>query len=414
MTIHALNVRPIPTIPAPVPWTCTVFNTWDTLLPLKSVWDAFVRQVGGDIYFSFDWCRLWWRHYGRDRALRIFVFRAGPTWAGVVPMFLERVRLGPVSLRIAKLVGADFAMALCNPPVRRSAAPRVFADLLADLLDRQACDAVHIGPLAGTYPSTEDLIRVCRDRSDKVRIARDTIPAPHTVVPLPATFEEYLHSIDRQQRADYRRHLNQLTRTFRIKTDVIRDPDAADLEFVHFRDLHTRQWQAEGKLGHFGDWPGAEAFNRDVLRAQAVEGRLRLTCLIADGDVVSYQLCYRFGDTWFWRLPARRVGGPWNRYGLGRIGLIKMIEAAISEGASAIEAGIGRYEYKCRLGAREYPLRSILIAANRPSSRLRAELFCRLADALHLLYYRLWFHRLAPRLPLPRRPLWRTWIRSRL
>ncbi len=46
--------------------------------------------------------------------------------------------------------------------------------------------------------------------------------------------------------------------------------------------------------------------------------------------------------------------------------------------------------------------------------RLRASLFASLSRLLHLCYYRIWFSRLAPRLPFKRRPLWKLWIRTRL
>ena len=29
--------------------------------------------------------------------------------------------------------------------------------------------------------------------------------------------------------------------------------------------MHASQWAAEGKLGHFGDWPHSEAFNTDLV-----------------------------------------------------------------------------------------------------------------------------------------------------
>jgi len=35
------------------------------------------------------------------------------------------------------------------------------------------------------------------------------------------------------------------------------------------------------------------------------------------------------------------------------------------------------------------------------------------ADLLHLAYYRVWYIRVAPRLRVLSRPLWRSWIRRR-
>jgi len=271
------------------------------------------------------------------------------------------------------------------------------------------------GTLTESSGCAEEIHRVCRRRPGLAGIVRDTVLAPQTQFTLPESFDDYLAALDKRQRTNYRRDLNQLNRDFKLKMDVIKDPARAEAEFSAFKTMHDLQWQAQGKLGHFGDWPGARSFNWDLIKSLVRKGRLRMVRLLADDQVVSRQLCYRFGDCLYWRLPARVSDQKWDRYGLGRIGLISMIELAIGEGIKTIEAGIGHYDYKVKLGGVEMPLRSILVAANRKSSRLKARLFCRLADILHFFYYRVWFNRLAPRLPfISRRPLWRTWIRSRI
>jgi hypothetical protein len=79
-----------------------------------------------------------------------------------------------------------------------------------------------------------------------------------------------------------------------------------------------------------------------------------------------------------------------------------------------VEGGPGHYEYKLRLGAEEHPLRRVVISRRSALSRWRSALLLRWADLLHLLYYRGWFLKLAPRLGRSGRPLWGWWIRSRV
>jgi CelD/BcsL family acetyltransferase involved in cellulose biosynthesis len=390
-----------------------IHTSFEYLAPMREAWDQFAAEAGGGIYFSYDWCRIWWEHYGLKRTIQIFLFRVDKQLVGIVPVFIERIRLGPVKLRIAKLVGSQYSMTLCNPPVHPKYAGTIFENVIEHLIGSHHCDALWFGPLPQTTPAAE-LRRVCQKTSTHTRIMRDTLFAPQIGFTLPGTFQKYLESLEKRQQTNFRRDWNLLNRDFRVKTDVIEDPVLAEVEFPSFKAMHDLQWQAEGKLGHFDDWPGAEEFNRDLLKTMARDGRLRLVRLLANDEVVSYQLCYRFGDALYWRLPARVTGSEWNRYGLGRIGLIKMIETAIAEGVRYIEAGMGHYDYKIRLGGVERPLQSILIASDRRASRAKTYLFGHLADVLHLLYYRIWFNRLAPRLPLPRRPLRKTWIQSRL
>ena len=91
---------------------------------------------------------------------------------------------------------------------------------------------------------------------------------------------------------------------FQITQDVIKDETRARSEFEKFVQMHNAQWEAEGKLGHFNDWPLGVEFNTKILIEHAKRGKLRLLRLIADGKVISYQLCYVFGNRWYWRLPG--------------------------------------------------------------------------------------------------------------
>jgi CelD/BcsL family acetyltransferase involved in cellulose biosynthesis len=92
---------------------------------LRSAWDELVLRSGADIYQTFDWCRLWWHHYGAGRQLHLLLCFLGEELVGLVPAFIETLWLGPARIRVAKLVGADFSLHLCNLPVISDALPSV-------------------------------------------------------------------------------------------------------------------------------------------------------------------------------------------------------------------------------------------------------------------------------------------------
>ena len=414
MTTVATSIAPADLMP-PAP-NVEVFCSFDDLDHLRAEWDAFVQAAGGDLYVTFDWLRIWWRHYGRNRSLRLFVFRRDRVLVGLVPMFIERVWTGPIYLRLAKMVGSDFALTMFAPPLRPDLAEAIYRHVVAQLTTAERCDAVWFGALPGTDAGTssaEALRAACRNLRG-VRILRDVERGPHTVFHLPPTFSGFVESLNKRQRQNYRRDRNLLAKSFEVSSDVCSAPPEALTAFDRFKEMHDRQWLAEGKLGHFGDWPGSEDFNRDLVSELSKQSQLRIMRLSAGGNVVSYQYGFVFGGCCYWRLPARAPGAEWDRFGLGRMGLVTMIEALISAGVGRIEAGAGHYDYKVQLGGTEYPMRSILIVQEGLGARLRSWWFCRMADWLDLFYYRLWFLKLAPRLRLPRGPLWRTWIRSRL
>ena len=394
------------------PLDCQVLETFDSPAPARGEWDAFVQDCGSDIYLSYDWCRLWWEYYGGKRKLQIFVIRENEAMAALLPMFIDTVWLGPVRFRMAKLVGSDLPPSLCWPPVRPSRAEEIFRLVVEQLMGPGQCDAVAFAPLSGVCPLTDSILNSPQG-SQSFSIARNIETEKHCLFHLPDSYEAYLESLNKKQRGNCRRERRLIEGDFEIRLDVVGDPDTADGEFSRFIEMHNAQWHSLNKRGHFGSWPQAERFNRALVQTEARMGRLRIVRLFANGQPVSYQYVFAFGNCYYWRLPARLMEKEWGRYSLGRVGLATLIETAIGEGIKRIEAGIGQYEYKVQLGAEEYSTRSIVLLRNRPGARLRYRLFRYEADLLNILYHKIWYSRLAMKLPLKKGTLWPIWIRSR-
>ena len=87
--------------------------------PIRKEWDDFIEKETGDVFLTYDWCRVWWRHYGNRREPLIYVFRDGGEICGILPMFRERIRLGPVSTTVVKLMCSDSSPVTVPFPVRR-------------------------------------------------------------------------------------------------------------------------------------------------------------------------------------------------------------------------------------------------------------------------------------------------------
>jgi CelD/BcsL family acetyltransferase involved in cellulose biosynthesis len=381
---------------------------------LRDAWDGLVEEVHGDIYFTYDWCRIWWRHYGQGRQLRVFLFHAGPELVGIVPLVIERLWVGPLPIRLARLLGMDSTLAVLHPPVRAEHAVAILRTVIERSFREFACDAVSFARLSGEFTTPEDLRRACGECGLGACIVTDRAISTHTVFHLPASFDEYLGGLSKSERGNYRRDERRLAECGPISARQVRAPDEIDAAFDRFAALHAEQWRQVGKLGHFRDWPRSLEFTRDLLRAFSLCGRGEIAEIAVGGVTVAMELNLRLGDTSYWRLPARSTDPEWEKRGIGRVALVRQIESLIAEGVRRIEAGSGHYLYKLRLGGVEYPLQSLLLARNHCWPRLKARVLGAYADVLNLAYYRIWFCRLAPRLPLPRRPLWKSWIRTRL
>ena len=187
--------------------TVTVSNSFEDASISRKQWDQFVLDLGGDLYITFDWCRVWWRHYGGNRQLQVYVFRSGTRLVGLAPMFIERIRLGPVTLKIAKRVGADFALTFFALPLVSDYVEAAYSELIARLIDHDNCDAIWLGFMPGDDPTLNGLRDACRSVQERATIVRDAPSGVHTRFQLPDTFNSYIAGLDQQRRSQYRRRL---------------------------------------------------------------------------------------------------------------------------------------------------------------------------------------------------------------
>lgn len=387
------------------------FTAFDDARAIAPEWNDLAARLDGSLYSTPSWCEVWWRHYGTDRQLRVIAVRDGDDLVGVLPFAIERLPVFLGGARVAKLVGCDSTVALAEPAIDPSVAEDVFKLAIARLLGDDSVDMVHLGPCPES--AQLDAMRSALAQTAGGRTVRDRQSASYTVFEMPEGFDSYLGSLSKNQRHSYRRNLNKLGNAFKFEVDVLRDGPALEAEFEAFVRMHQAQWNSVNKLGHFGDWPGALGFARDLVQTLSPAGQILLIRLVADGEVVAYHWCMTANTTCHSRLTARLNGKQWDQFAVGRIGQLKMTEIAAADGATVVEAGTGRYEYKEKLNGRTLPVHSIALRRTAPTSRVRARLALVWGDLLNLLYYRVWYLRVAPRIGILRRPLWRSWIRSR-
>ena len=140
-----------------------VMGDFNQLEPMRTEWDKFVESIGGEIFLTYDWSRVWWRYYGAGRQLQIFIFRQDGALVGIIPMFFEKIWLGPVFIRAAKIVGSDFTISTFTPPIKAEFIREVIQSFLAKLAAEYRWDVLHIGPISGIFGDCDELFSLCRE-----------------------------------------------------------------------------------------------------------------------------------------------------------------------------------------------------------------------------------------------------------
>ncbi|MFM7135319.1 MAG: GNAT family N-acetyltransferase [Planctomycetota bacterium] len=392
-----------------------VHTDWDSLAAVRDEWDALGIRVGGDVYTSPDYAKIWWDHYGRGE-LAIVEVRGRPEATGdarllgVVPCFIERLAWA-AGARVARLITADSTIVVLSPAVEPVHAVEIWAKVLAALAER--CDIICLAALDGRRRVADSVLEASREAIPEVATRRRGSEV-HTTFVLPATFEDFMQGLEKRQRTNLKRDMSLFARQSEPEVATISDRDGVAESFDRFLSMHAQQWSGEGKAGHFGDWRRATEFSIDLNRRLSERGRVQMVRMAASGHVIAYEWSFAYGQRGFWRLPARSVDPAFEKLGLGRLGMARMIEAMIAAGVREIEAGPGHYDYKVKHGAVETPLESIWVFQGTAANRFRAAMLAAAADAVHLIYYRVWFRRIRARLGRGKRPIAGFWVRLRL
>lgn len=359
---------------------------------------------------SFDWCRIWWEFYGEGRQLAIFMVTADNMLAGLLPMYIDNFGLWPFKIRIARLVGAtDGPTRILDPPIRPDIASTVIKTVVDTLLQEKSCDLVSIGPVKSPYPGISGMISEYDGKPYRARLKQTGIIAFYDLSRQP---EDYLTTLGPSEQKHRRYDFRYLARHGAEEAMVVGPEMEIEMEFRRFARMHTDDWNVKGRLGHFNAWPRAFDYQLTLTKCLYRLNRLRLHRIRTGQDIISYDYGFVFGRSYFWELRARSLDDRWAKISLGSCALIWLLRHAVREQVTCLYAGVGSQEYKTRLGAEERPVVTVSFTPKSRLSGVRVAAFNLVHKLLEILYFKIWYMRIQPRLSrFFRRPIWKFWSR---
>lgn len=402
--------------------TCRVetYHTFEAAAAIRKEWGQLAEAVGADLFGSFEWCEIWWKHFSVGRRLEIYAIWSGDELVAVFPLFRETLRWGPVWLRVVRVVGSDHAGTRCWPLLQNVFAQGAVQHLMAALSGQGPWDIFQIGDLAGYYQQSQLLCSALRDtQAGNLHVNQDYYP--HAVFTIPENFELYLDRLSGNERNNIRKNERRLSRTHQLKRTVVSPADRLASLHEFFR-WHDDYWDTQSELGFFSLWPGSREFHSDIAQLKCEAGEAVFIRVDANEDPIGLVCAHRFLGRLHLFQAVRAPGGHWEAYGPGRILHCETFRWCIANGISTVDAMSGFYEYKRRLGADFLALTTLALVNRSLSSRVRTQLFRAVVYLVDAMYFRMWICRIAPLLrrrfrmenvPFLRAGMARRFIRSR-
>lgn len=397
--------------------TVNVYSDFDDIDISQTEWDDFIERCGGDLFLTYDWCRIWWKYYGSGkRKLHIFMFRSKDSLVAILPLFSERLWLGPVFLDAIKIVGSDFTLVQFSLPIQKEFMPEVLKVLFDRLTDIK-WDIIHLGQCAGRYADYDHLVTCLKQRLERRHYIVPKKRGEQIYFELADSWDSYLSNLNSHGRNNIKRNYKKLHRHFSNTSGELNFIEAKSndlhVEMENFIKLHQIYWQKRGKPGHFLEWPESTEFHKEMSQVQNRYNRVRLMRCSWANYKLSYEYGYKYGSNHFIIWNSRLSNEEFQKLPVGIVSTCELIKYATLQNCKYIDSLRGHFQYKINLGGKIYPIRTIYICRKKMSTVLRGLTFRCIARSIHMVYFKYWRKKICPKIKRFT-PLWRVWIKTHM
>jgi CelD/BcsL family acetyltransferase involved in cellulose biosynthesis len=245
----------------------------NSLDDLRDEWSE-LALLTANIFTTWEWSSLWWKHFGRDRPLMIVACR---TASGELTAILPLYRWSTRPAKIVRLIGhgpGDELGPICAPRDR----PAVARSLRRYLSERSSDWDLFLG----------EQLRVTHRWSALIgarTLRREGNPVLHLDG---MTWDEYLRSRSSNFRQQVGRRERNLQRRYQLEFRLTTDARQLTADMDTLFALHSARWQGRD-LAFRGI---REPFHREFAECALERGWLRLRLLCLDGEPVAARTAF--------------------------------------------------------------------------------------------------------------------------
>jgi CelD/BcsL family acetyltransferase involved in cellulose biosynthesis len=311
---------------------------------LASEWNVLLaRSVTDTVFLTREWQMTWWKNLGTGE-LRVVTFRddAG-LLIGIASLFVER---GQDGLNHLSLVGCVDVSDYLDVIVAHGYEDQVYAALLDTLTsaDFPVWDELHLCTLPEASPACAQMKSAAESRNLRVESCKHDV-AP--IIDLPATWDEYLATLDKKQRHEVRRKLRRIEET-QAAWHTLDANDSVDEAITDFVELH----KASRPDKHLFMDSRMQNFFLEIARALNPHGWLQILFLQVEGKRAASLLNFVYHND----ILVYNSGYDPIKYGALSPGIVlfaRSIQDAIADKRRRYDFLRGNEEYKYRFGAHD-------------------------------------------------------------
>jgi len=320
-------------------------GTYSNFLALEERWDDVLQKCDHSIFSTWEWLRCWWKHFGKEKKLRILCIEDETDIIAIAP--LRRSRYGfarpfgydviePLGYRGLMPEGADYTGLILAE--KEAKCLQLFLNYLAE---RNDWDFIYLYDVPGTSIIPNLLAKASKTIPLTFELEKG-VTCPY--ISVPNSIDILLKELSSKFRKNLRRCMRNLEKDYHKAELKTYDEFGSVEEAMRiFFDLHQKRWKLEHVPGVFNTQEVRD-FYIDVAKFFADNGWLALCFLTANDEPIAAQYCFEFKQKMYYALSG--FNPDYSRYSVGNLILMRVIEKCIERKIEEYDLLKGGEHYK--------------------------------------------------------------------
>ena len=289
------------------------------------------------------WLKVWWEVFGSGAELCLRALRQREKIIGLAPLLVNKEAASFISSADV----CDYLDFVIIPGKEQD-----FFEVMLDDLREKGINQLDLRPLRPDSTVLTHLVSIARNRGYEVLCHPEDVSLE---LDLPATWDEYLATLDKKQRHEIRRKLRRLWEAGNVEHRCVEVGQEVEDYLDVFLKLFSLSRDEKASFMN----PKMETFFRSLAKAMAEIGLLRLGLIQLDEVPMAMTMGFDYNDSHY--LYNSAYDPQFNYLSVGLLCKVLCLKESIEKGRKKWDFLKGGEPYKYQLGGQEIPLYSCQI-----------------------------------------------------
>jgi CelD/BcsL family acetyltransferase involved in cellulose biosynthesis len=309
-------------------------HNYGDFLGLRESWHDLLQKCDHNVFSTWEWLSIWWKHFGNNRRLLILVAEEGNRIAGIAPLMYSVHKMFGLRQGRIEFVGtrdSDY----CDFILAEKAGECI--ELFIKYLKRaEKWDCIELTDISENAECLPHLRKFSKDLKPIHRCL---------YTPLPESYKKFMIRLGRKHRKNITRMSRRLEEAFKVEFISYSKPQSFYEGMQYLFDLHQKRWKSRGFPGIFVD-ERARAFNLDIAKSFSERKWLCLFLMKLSGKPVSAAYGFKYQSRFYEYITG--LDPMYSKYSIGNLLRAHIISQLIQEGLFEFDFMRGAEEYKDR------------------------------------------------------------------